>query len=104
MKAISPTEVQAQAANANLILIDIREPYEYQSCQIEALKIPMAEFAARFSEFSKEQSLVLMCQSGKRAEALANFIETEFAAENIYVLSGGLNAYISEVAPHLTCE
>jgi rhodanese-related sulfurtransferase len=37
-----------------------------------------------------------MCQSGKRAEALANFMETEFHAKNIYILEGGLNAWIAQ--------
>ena len=45
-----------------------------------------------------------MCQSGRRAEALVNFMETEFAAQNIYLLEGGLNAWINEVDPQLSCE
>jgi rhodanese-related sulfurtransferase len=45
-----------------------------------------------------------MCQSGKRAEALANFMETEFNATNIFVLEGGINAWIAQNAPQITCQ
>jgi len=105
MKALSPKEVHlAQEAKKDLLLVDIREPYEYQNCQIEALRIPMAEFASKFPSIAQHEQIVVMCQSGKRAEALVNFIETELDATNLYILTGGLNAWISDVAPHLSCD
>jgi rhodanese-related sulfurtransferase len=45
-----------------------------------------------------------MCQSGKRAEALANFMETEYNASNICILEGGINAWIEQNAPQITCQ
>jgi len=105
MKLLSPQEVHlALQAQKDLLLVDIREPYEYQNCQIEALRIPMADFATTFPTLPTHEQIVIMCQSGRRAEALANFIETEFSATNIYVLDGGLNAWITEVDPQLSCE
>lgn len=105
MKLLSPTQVHmAQQAQKDLLLVDIREPYESQNCQIEAMRIPMADFATTFPTLPAHEQIVIMCQSGRRAEALVNFMETEFDAQNIYVLEGGLNAWINEVDPQLSCD
>jgi rhodanese-related sulfurtransferase len=64
----------------------------------------MATFAAAYPNYAHFEQVVLMCQSGKRAEALANFMETEFAATNICVLEGGINAWIEQNAPQITCQ
>ncbi|MFM8595976.1 MAG: rhodanese-like domain-containing protein [Flavobacteriales bacterium] len=105
MKLISPKDMYtAQEAQKDVLLVDIREPYEYQNCQIEALRIPMADFANQYPSIAAHQMIVLMCQSGKRAEALVNFMDTEFKASNVYLLEGGLNAWITEIDPQLSCE
>ncbi len=105
MKLLSPKQVHlAQQAQKDLLLVDIRETYEYQNCQIEALRIPMAEFTQAYPSLSAHEQIVIICQSGRRAEALVNFIETEFNAQNLFILDGGLNAWITDVAPHLSCE
>lgn len=105
MKILSPkAALQALQNNNNCCLIDIREPYERLGCQIDCQAIPMAEFAAAYPSLRDKEQVILMCQSGKRAEALANFIETEYAAANIALLEGGLNAWIAANEPTLSCQ
>jgi rhodanese-related sulfurtransferase len=105
MKMLSPKEVlQALEAQESCCLIDIREPYELLNCKIDCPSVPMATFAAAYPNYLQCEQVVLMCQSGRRAEALANFMETEYAATNIYVLEGGINAWIEQNAPQITCQ
>lgn len=105
MKLVSPeAALKAIVDQHKCLLIDIREPYERNACKIECLAIPMAEFVNRYANFDTYEKVILMCQSGKRAEALANFIETEYNATNLYVLEGGINAWINENAPHISCQ
>lgn len=105
MKILSPKEVLfALEAKENCCLIDIREPYELLSCKIDCPSIPMASFADAYPSLRAYDQVVLMCQSGKRAEALANFMETEFNASNICILEGGINAWIEQNAPEITCQ
>jgi rhodanese-related sulfurtransferase len=105
MKMLSPKAVlQALNDPENCCLIDIREPYELLNCKIDCPSIPMAEFAAAYPTLKHYKQVVLMCQSGKRAEALANFIETEFNATNICILEGGINAWIAQNAPQIICQ
>jgi len=49
MKILSPQEVlSALETNENCCLIDIREPYELQTCKLDCQSIPMAEFTAAY--------------------------------------------------------
>jgi rhodanese-related sulfurtransferase len=97
MQTLSPQEVlQAIVAKDKCCLIDIREPYELLNYSIDSMAIPMGDFAQAYPSLKHYAKVVLMCQSGKRAEALANFMETEFHAKNIYILEGGLNAWIAQ--------
>ena len=97
MQMLSPKEVLlALAAKDKCCLIDIREPYELLNYSIDRTAIPMGDFAHAYPSLMHYAQVVLMCQSGKRAEALANFMETEFHAKNIYILEGGLNAWIAQ--------
>lgn len=105
MKLLSPkAALHALQDKQNCCLIDIREPYELLSCKIDCTCIPMAAFAQAYPTLLHFNQIILMCQSGKRAEALANYIETEFHTQNIFVLEGGINAWIAQNAPQITCQ
>jgi rhodanese-related sulfurtransferase len=102
MHWIKPIDLQkAQAENGDYLIIDVRESYELQICSIPAIHIPMAEIESRRSEIPRDKKLVIMCRSGKRAAAVANYMECELGFENIYVLEGGILAWIEAIAPHL---
>ena len=101
MKYLSATAVNELLKSSGAKLIDIREPYECQVCAIGGIQIPMADVLSRLQEFSKDEALIIMCRSGKRAEALANLLESEHGFENIMVLEGGLDAWIEQVDPSL---
>lgn len=53
------------------IIIDVREPFEYQSGHVEgALNIPPSELmagAAQLSDVDKDTPLILYCKSGSRS-------------------------------------
>jgi rhodanese-related sulfurtransferase len=76
------------------LIIDIRESYELDNDKSPFMHIPMAEIPFSKSSFNEKfKKIVLVCQSGRRAEASANFIETEFGLNNVYVLEGGMCAW-----------
>ncbi len=102
MKYISPTEVQTHLED--YFIIDIREKYEYDFANIGSHHIPMNEVSNRIKEFHNNEKVVLMCKSGKRAEAVANLLETEFLLENIYVMEGGLLNWAQSFNPDLILE
>lgn len=79
------------------VLLDVREPWEYQTCHIEgAVLIPMKTLAARQEELDPEQSVVCICHFGARSMQVAAYLERNGFA-NVINLSGGIHAWATQV-------
>lgn|SRR5690554_3113397 len=97
MNYISPKDwIENFSNNTDYQLIDIRESYESMDSKINCLQIPMDELAAHPEKISSTINTVLLCNSGQRAAALANLLETEFKKTPIFVIEGGY-ASLSEM-------
>ena len=101
MKSVSPQELRTLLNEGKAVLIDVREPYELEICKIDALHIPMAEVAANIDKIDRSKTLVIMCRSGKRAEAVANMLITDHNILEIAILEGGILAWIEQIDTHL---
>lgn len=98
MQWITPKELQkSRLTSENWLILDVREEYEHDICSIDATHIPMAEMVKRHHEIDKSKSVVVMCKTGKRAEAVANLMECEFGFSDVYVLEGGILNWIAEI-------
>jgi rhodanese-related sulfurtransferase len=53
----------------------------------------MGEINHRIDELPKDKNIVVMCRSGKRAEAVANLLMTDYSLSNVYILDGGILAW-----------
>jgi len=80
-----------------LFLLDIRENYERAVCAIPSHHIPMAEVCERLNELPANQEIVVICRSGKRAEALSNLLEKDFGYAGLHVLEGGILAWAEQI-------
>src|SRR6201982_991885 len=70
---ISPHELKRKMdAGEPFVLIDVREPFEYEIARIDGSKlIPLGEITERLNELERERPIILHCHSGKRsAEAV----------------------------------
>lgn len=102
MQFISPVEVNSKILQGEkLSILDVREEYEHTICNINAMHIPMGELVNRIAEISKEEIVIVMCKTGKRAEAVANFLEADYGFEKMYVLEGGIISWIEQVDTNL---
>lgn len=101
MEYLSAEEVKAAMQGGNVVVLDIREPYELEICSIDALKIPMADVANRVNEIPKDKTVAVLCRSGRRAAAVTNMLNAEFGFNNVKVLEGGILAWIEKIEPHL---
>src|SRR5213078_3451658 len=66
---IDPVEVNAKIDRGDrFVLIDVREPHEYQICNIPTAKlIPLGEVPKRLDELDKNADIVIHCKSGMRS-------------------------------------
>lgn len=79
-------------------LIDVREPYEADICEIGGALIPMAEIPNNLDEISKEVPVIVHCRSGKRSGNIVAFLETQ-GFTNISNLEGGILAWADQIDP-----
>lgn len=105
MKVICPKECHERIDKGESIeIIDIRELYEYEACNIGSRHIPMAEVMDHVEELSNANKLAIMCRTGKRAEAVANLLECETPLEEVLIIEGGLTGWKEKVDPSLNIE
>ncbi|MAQ69929.1 MAG: NADH oxidase [Flavobacteriales bacterium] len=82
----------------NLQVIDVREQYEYENGNIDAINIPMDEILQSTNRIQRNKQVVIYCQSGRRAAAVVYMLKKEFNIENVFNLSGGYTAYLELIS------
>ncbi len=81
-------------AKEDFLLIDVREPYEYEEFNIGAKLIPLGNIisAAEELEAWKEKEVVIHCRSGARSAA-AQEILLSSGYKKVFNLEGGILAW-----------
>lgn len=78
-------------------LVDVREKYEVAICALNGIHIPMGEVVNNIEAIDINKEVCIVCRTGKRAEAVADLLETDYGFSNVSVLEGGILAYAKEV-------
>jgi len=79
------------------LLLDVREPHEYQLCHIEGAKlIPLGQLSSRLSELDKRGDIVVYCHSGERSAYATRLLKGSGFA-NVRNLKGGIKAWAQQV-------
>lgn len=83
------------------LLLDVREPYEYQLCHIEGAKlVPLGQLPLRTKELDKNETIVVYCHTGIRSSYAVQFLKKAGYAKtrNLY---GGIKAWAEQVDPKM---
>jgi molybdopterin/thiamine biosynthesis adenylyltransferase/rhodanese-related sulfurtransferase len=82
-----------------IVLVDVREPYEYDLCHLEGAQLlPLGQLPARIGEFDKGQEIVVYCHVGVRSTQAVAFLRRS-GFSNVRNLLGGIDAWAREVDP-----
>lgn len=86
-------------AKEKFVLVDVREPYEYDIARIPGARlIPLGELPSRMSELDTADEIVLHCKMGGRsARALRLLQEAGFS--KLTNVAGGIDAWAEEIDP-----
>jgi adenylyltransferase/sulfurtransferase len=97
---ISVCELKAKMdRKEELLLIDVREPYEYEIARIDGARlIPLGEFQDHTSELPRTGILVMQCHSGARSEYATQLLR-DAGFENVFNLEGGIDAWSAQIDP-----
>ncbi|SPE34155.1 putative adenylyltransferase/sulfurtransferase MoeZ (Includes: Sulfur carrier protein CysO adenylyltransferase; Sulfur carrier protein CysO sulfurtransferase) [Acidobacteriia bacterium SbA2] len=99
---IGPREVKKMIdENQPFVLIDVREPHEFQICRIPgSTLIPLGEIPNRMHELDSASEIVVHCRSGQRSARAVEFL-MKAGFQKIHNLKGGILAWSDQVDPSL---
>ena len=94
---ITPLDLKRRMdAGDPLLILDVREPQEYQINRIAgSVLIPLGEVPRRYAELDVNVEIIAQCKSGARSGKAADFLRSKgFRVKN---LTGGILRWIDEV-------
>lgn len=103
MQNFSPSQLQQYlAAQAEPpLLLDVREPWEFERCHIEgSLLVPMRELATKLPELDPQRETVVICHHGIRSRHVGMQLE-HAGFGHIINLAGGVDAWARDVDPEM---
>ena len=104
MEQINPVQLAAwlgDAARAKPVLVDVREPWEFQTCHIgDSRLVPMSEVQKRLAELDPQAETVVICHHGGRSMQVAMFLEKQ-GFKRVHNLAGGVDAWARSVDPSM---
>ena len=99
---ISPQETKRGLDEGTVVLLDVREPAEYDICSIQGARlIPMNTIPGRLQEIvelAESGTLVVYCHHGVRSLNVVEWLRRQ-AVGNCCSLAGGIERWSTEIDP-----
>ena len=94
---LTPKEFRDCLVDDEVTLVDVREQWEFDICQIKgAILIPMGEIAMSYVNLKKDNKIALYCHSGIRSMHVADFLLSK-GFQSLANLQGGIDAWAQEI-------
>ena len=99
---ISATDAAALLTEHKARLIDVREPWEFETARIEGSELmPMGDVPGRaHQELDPDERLVVLCHHGMRSMNVTVWLRNQGFVQ-AQSLRGGIDAWSSEVDPEV---
>jgi sulfur-carrier protein adenylyltransferase/sulfurtransferase len=85
-------------AGEKLVILDVREPHEYQICNIGGTLIPLGQLQQRINELDPRHETIVHCRGGVRAADACQFL-LQSGFMNVKNLAGGILAWAEKIDP-----
>jgi molybdopterin/thiamine biosynthesis adenylyltransferase/rhodanese-related sulfurtransferase len=101
MSEISVEDLKKKIDNKeDIFILDVREPHEYQICNINGHLIPLGDLPKRMGELDANREIVAHCKMGGRsAKAVALLKQAGF--NKVSNLTGGITAWAERIDPKM---
>ena len=94
---LNPKEFKDYLVDNEVTLVDVREQWEFDICQINgAILMPMGEIANTYVNLNKDSKIALYCHSGIRSMHVADFLLSK-GFQSLSNLQGGIDAWAQEI-------
>lgn len=97
---ITPTEVKARLdRNETFLLIDVREPWEFEMCRIDGAKlVPLGSVASSLQMIEAAEDVVVYCHHGRRSLDAVAWLRQQ-GVEGARSMAGGIERWSREIDP-----
>jgi adenylyltransferase/sulfurtransferase len=82
----------------DLFVLDVREPHEYQICNLGGYLIPLNDLPKRVNELDSSREIVVHCKMGGRSAKAVAFLQ-QAGFSKVKNLAGGITAWSDRVDP-----
>jgi sulfur-carrier protein adenylyltransferase/sulfurtransferase len=107
IEELDPEAARAEIDGGDAVLIDTREPHEWDESRIEGGKlVTPATVTERVPELvpDRSQRVILYCRSGNRSARAADTLQSELGYENVASVAGGIEAWAEQGLPVIAAE
>ena len=97
--AMEPEELKRRLDRGEeIFILDVREPHEYQICNLDGYLIPLGDLPNRVNELDSSREIVAHCRSGVRSAKAVSFLQ-QAGFRKVKNLTGGILAWSDKVDP-----
>ena len=97
MHSMSVTQLAAHLLTAKPLLLDVREPWEFEICHIKgSINIPMGQIPNELAQLQNSDEIIVICHHGIRSQNVIRFLQQQ-SVEGLVNLDGGVDAWAREV-------
>jgi molybdopterin/thiamine biosynthesis adenylyltransferase/rhodanese-related sulfurtransferase len=107
IEEVDPASARHQVESDGALLIDVREPHEWDEAHVAGAKLlPQATVADRIGELApdRDQRVLLLCRVGNRSARAADSLRGELGYQNVASVAGGIEAWRDAGLPVVEAE
>lgn len=98
---MSAPQLAAHLQRATPLLVDVREPWEFEICHIPgSINLPMGQIAQQLDRFTDDAEAVVICHHGIRSQQVIHYLQQQ-DIDSLINLDGGVDAWAREVDPDM---
>ncbi|WP_299984821.1 rhodanese-like domain-containing protein [uncultured Pontibacter sp.] len=100
MDEITAQELKERLSrNAQLQIVDVREPVEFEICNLGGELIPLGDLSKQVNRIRRDIPVVMVCHHGFRSAQAINYLAQRLGYDNLLNLKGGIHAWATQVDP-----
>ncbi len=101
MSEISVEELKKKLdRKEDIFILDVREPHEYQICNLNGHLIPLGDLQKRVGELDSSREIVAHCKMGGRSAKAVTFLQ-QSGFKKVSNLTGGITAWAERIDPKM---
>lgn len=98
---MNAAQLAAHLESANPLLLDVREPWEFDICHIDgSVNIPMGQIPQQLTQLQAADEIIVICHHGIRSRNVITYLQQQ-SINGLVNLDGGVEAWARDIDPDM---